>query len=424
MNPRSFGAALWRRRVLALTVLAVELIALFSWLALAPRRYTAVATVAASPQQTLASSSVDFDQLLGTLAKVVDSRPLLDQVAAGLPAHRSVQTLLDEVSGSVVTGTVLIQISVVDESPSVAARIANGVADALPRYDPSAGYFTFVNTDRATPPPSYSSPQVSIILLAGVVVGIVLAVAIAVVRDRVLRAVETPEEVAAATGAAVLGAIPRPIGLRSLPATDPGSPQFAALRAMRVALEFASSAEPTRVLVVSSVGPDPWGGWLEANLAVALGEVGYRVLVIDANRNARRRHEVLDGAGAPGFYDMLSGTATLDAVAIAGPVESVTVVPVGHPDVAAPSLLEMRFTDLIRQIDEKYDVVLIHAAPATESDDARIMAIDGAALLAVPFGRTHRSTVERAAAELRQFRIRVAGAALVGVRGKRPWWGG
>ena len=420
MNLRSFGAALWRRRAVGLLVLAVELAALFAWLAVAPRRYTAVATVAAPPQQTLASSSVNFDQLLGTLAKVVGSRPLLQQVAGALPVRRSVRTLQDEVSGSVVTGTVLVQISVVDGSPSAAAQIANAVAAALPQFDPSGGYFTFVDTERATPPASYSAPQVPIIVLAGVVVGLVLAIVAAVVRDRVARTVETPEELAEATGAAVLGVIPRPAGIRSLPAGEPGSAQFASLRAMRVALEFASSDEPTRVLVVSSVGPDPWGGWLEANLAVALADVGHRVLLIDANRTARRRHEVLDGAGAPGFYDMLSGVAALDAVAIEGPVENVTVVPVGHADDAAPSLLEMRFHRLLDDIDEKYDVVLIHAAPTTESDDARIMAIDGAALLAVPHRRSRRRTVERAAAELRQFRIRVAGAALVGVR--RPRW--
>ena len=419
MNLRSLAAALWRRRLLALLVLAVELGALFAWLGLAPRRYTAVATVAATPQQTLAASSVNFDQLLGTLAKVVDSRPLLDVVAGALPVHRSESTLENEVSGSVVSGTVLIQISAVDASPQVAADIANAIAAQLPRFDPSGGYFTFVDTERAVAPPSYSSPQVPIIVLAGVVVGIVLAIVAAVARDRTARTVENAEETAAATGAAVLGLIPRPTGLRSLPAADAASAEFAPLRALRVALEFASSEQPTRTLVVTSVGPDPWGGWLEANLAVSLAEVGHRVLLVDADRGARRRHEVLDGAGAPGFYDMLSGSATLDAVAIAGPVENVTILPVGHADVAAPSLLEMRFHRLLDEIDEKYDVILIHAAPTTESDDARIMAIDGAALLSVPYRRARQRSVEQAAEELRQFRVRVMGAVLVGVRGGR-----
>lgn len=419
MNLRSLGAMLWRRRLLAVIVLAVELAALFSWLAAAPRSYTAVATVAASPQQSLASSSANYDELLGTLAHVVSSRPVLQDVAGALPVRRTVKQLQNEVSGSVVSGTVLVQISVVDKSPAAAADIANGVADALPLHDPSGGYFSFVNTQRAQVPTAYTSPNVPISLLAGIVLGLVLAVVAAVVRDRAARTVETPQEVTAATGVGVLGMVPRPISLKSLPAAAARGLQFDALRGLRVALEFASSEHPTRTLIVTSAGADPWGGWLEVNLAVALAEVGHRVLLIDADRGARHRHEVLDAAGAPGMYDMLSGTATMDAVAIAGPVENVTIIPVGHADVAAPTLLEMRFRRLLDEIDEKYDVVLIHAAPATESDDARIMAIDGGVLLAVPYRRVKQHALEQVSTELQEFRIRTLGAVLVGTRARR-----
>jgi Mrp family chromosome partitioning ATPase len=140
------------------------------------------------------------------------------------------------------------------------------------------------------------------------------------------------------------------------------------------------------------------------------------VLLVDTVRDERHRHPVLDAPGAPGFYDMLSGSATLDAAALAGPVDGVTVVPLGNADSAAPSLLEMRVRQLLDDIDEKYDVVLVRAAPLTESDDARIMAIGGGVLLSVPARKLKPRTLARVASELREIRIRVVGSVLLGTK--------
>jgi Mrp family chromosome partitioning ATPase len=234
-----------------------------------------------------------------------------------------------------------------------------------------------------------------------------------VVYDRFARTVDTVDDAAHVAGVPVLGVLPRPDDIASVPSVVSDSREFGALRALRVALEFASREHPTRTLVVAAAGPNGWDGWLEVNLAVSLADVGHRVLLIDADRHHRQRHPALDLPDAPGFCDLLAGVVSLDAACVDSPVEGVSIVPLGNTELAAPSLLEMRFRSLVEEIDEKYDVVLLHAAPVTESDDARIMAIGGGLLLTVPVGRVKPTVLEQAAARLREVSIRVVGSVLL-----------
>ncbi|MGN6250464.1 MAG: Wzz/FepE/Etk N-terminal domain-containing protein [Marmoricola sp.] len=417
-NLRSLVALLWRRKAVVVLVLVLVGLVVGAGLASAQRTYTAVARVAATPSAALDQSAASYSDLLGTLADVASSRPLLEDVQRSI-GSRSLATLQDEVKGSVIFGTVIVEIAVTDRNPVIAAQAANAVANALPSHDPGTGYFEFATTQPAEVPTTFTSPNLKIGGLAGAVLAVVLAIASAVLYDRATRTVDTVDEAAAATGANVLGVVRRPRAWSAVSAAEIDSPEYPSLRALRVALEFATTEDPTRTLVVAPAVPDPSGGWLEVNLAVALAEVGHRVLLIDACADGRRRHPALDAAGAPGLFDMLAGTVSLDGARISGPVANVCVVPVGNPDLAAPSLLEMRVRRLLDDIDEKYDVVLVRAAAVSESDDARIIAIDGSLLLTLPAGRVRPGVLASVIEDLHEVRVRLVGAVLLGVKARR-----
>jgi len=416
---RALGALLWRRRWIVLLVFALVANAIAAGLVLADREYTASARIAATPQE-VATSPASYEDLLGTVADVAESRPVLEDVAERV-SGRSSDSLRDDVEGEVVPGTVIIQVSVTDTDPDRAAAIANEIVDLLPTHDPSSGSFDYEVTEHAVTPDEPSSPNVPVTFLAGLALGLVLAVAAAVVADRIFRTVTDPEEMGEVSDTAVLGVLPRPADPRGVPATDPMAEEFQAIRALRFAIEFASAEDPTRLLVVTSAsGSDPWPGWTEVNLASALAEVGHRVLVVNTNRDGDV-HPALEAPGEPGVYDVLAGEAELADAVRGGPTELVDVLPLGQTHLGAPSLLEMRFGALLEDTEDDYDVVIAHAAPVSTSEDARIMAIHGALLLTVPSGSVHPRFVRRAAEHLRGIRLRVLGSVLVGVRpARRP----
>ncbi|WP_183093761.1 polysaccharide biosynthesis tyrosine autokinase [Nocardioides stalactiti] len=417
---RVLSALLWRRRWTAALVIALVANAVAAVLILAEREYTASARIAVTPQQDLVQSAspASYDDLLGTVADVAESRPLLEAVAAQI-SERSVDELRDEVDGEVVSGTVIVQVSVDDTDPELAAEIANLIISLLPNYDPSSGSFQYQVTEQAVVPEKFSSPNIPVTALAGLCLAIALAVAAAAIADRMFRTVTDPEEMAEVSETAVLGVVPRPDDPNGVSALDLWAEEFQSIRALRIALEFASAEDPTRVLVVTSAGgTDPWAGWIEVNLAAALAEVGHRVLVINADREGEV-HQALEASGEPGLYDVLSGECLLGDAVRKGPVDLVDVLPLGHALLAAPSLLEMRFRGLVDDTEDDYDVVIVHTAPVSSSEDARIMAIHGAVLLTVPAGTVHPRFVRRAAEHVRGIRLRVLGTVLLGVKTSR-----
>lgn len=415
---RALGALLWRRRWVVALVAALVANVVAAGLVVTDREYTASARLAATPQPALSSSPASYSDLLGTVANVAESRPLLEDVA-GQVQDRSADQLRDEVNGEVVPGTVIIQVSVSDTDPERAAEIANLIVEELPTYDPSNGSFEYHVTEQAEVPEESSSPNIPLTLLAGAALAILLAIASAAVADRMLRTVTEPEEMGEISGTTVLGVIPRPADPGGVPALEVDAEEFQAIRALRIAIEFASAEDPSRLLVVTSAsGSDPWAGWIEVNLGAALAEVGHRVLVVDADRDGEV-HPALDAPGEPGLYDVLAGACSLEDAVREGPTTGVDVLPLGQSHLAAPSLLEMRFRGLLDDTDDAYDVVIAHAAPVSGSEDARIMAIHGAMVLTVPSGRVHPRFVARAAEHLRGIRLRVLGSVLLGVRPTR-----
>lgn len=413
---RALGALVWRRRWVVLLVFALVVNAVAAGLVIAPREYTASARVAATPPaEAPPTSPASYTDLLGTVADVARSRPLLEDVARKV-SNRSVAQLRDEVEGEVIPGTVIIQVSVHDTDPDLAAEIANEVVAALPLHDPSSGSFEFKVTEDAVAPDTFSSPNVPVTALAGLLLSLLLAVVAAAVVDRMFRTVSSAEEVGEITQTSVLGVIPRPDDIDGVPAVEPRADEFQSLRALRIAIEFASVEDPSRLLVVSSAGTvEPAAGWLEVNVAAALADVGHRVLVINADREAKV-HPALENPGEPGLYDVLAGSCDLRDVVIDGPAAGIHVLPLGQAHLAAPSLLEMRFRGLLDDTEGLYDVVIVHAASVASSEDARIMAIHGAMVLTVPSGRVHPRSVQRAAEHLRTIRLRVLGTVLVDAR--------
>ena len=417
MNGRSFLVALWRRRWPALLVLVVEMAAVVLWLALAPKKYTAVARFTATPSSDVIAGGGDYTSLELTLAAIVNSGPVMQRVSSDVHGVRSASVLEQEVTGTLQTGTLIIEVKVVDEDPTVARDVANATADAMKYFDPSGGLFLFTGAGRASTPSTFSDPDVKVVLLAGLGLGILLAIATALIRESAVGTVDTEEQLRDTTGADTLGELSRPADVSALSVVEPGSGFVVEFRALRVSLEFASSEQPARTVVLASAVADTTDAWLGVNLAVALADVAHRVLLIDADFRDRPRHPALHMPDRPGLGEVLRGTVALDDAIVAGPVDGVRVLPIGNVDTAsAAPLVELRFHRLMNEVDDDFDIVLVLAAPPTESEDARVMAVAGTLVLTVPAGRVRTKQLRRLVASMQRVNISILGTVLVGTR--------
>ena len=419
LNGRSFAAVLWRRRATALLVLVLAVAATLGWLLLAPRSYTATASITATPQASLGASLGTTANLQSTVAALATARPVIADAVGDLGTERSVAVLQSETWAERVDGTAIISVHVEDRDRGYAARAADAIAAVLPQHDPSGGQLLYTGAGNATVPSSFTSPDIATSIVVGAVLAVLVGFVAVLAREASTGRVEDQNQLAALVQAPVLASVSRPSDPAEVPDASTAPSVARQFRALRVALEFATSDDPTSLVVVAPVVPDDAGAWAVVQLAGALAQVERRVLIIDADFGTPARHPVLKGNG-PGLADVLRGNVELRDAVRPTPISQVSVLPCGNLDGASPAnLVELRFHHAIASLDKEVDLVLVLAPALSESDDARVMAAGNALLLTVPARRVRARLVRELAAELRRMRLRMIGTVLIGGPGKR-----
>lgn len=419
VNGRSVPAALWRRRVTAVLVVVVVALATTAWLVFAPRRYTATTSVAATPLPALNADHGTVQDLQATIAAIADSPPVVSDLAGRVGYHGAAPTLRSEIHAERVPGTAVIRIHVEDASAAFAARAANELASVLGDHDPTDGQFRFTVVSPAGVPSRFSSPDIAVAVVCGVLAAIVLAVALALLRERVAGRVDDRRQLAMLARTPVLARLTRPADANEKTADVQAGPSATEFRELRVGLEYATSDEPTSLVVLAPATRDDAAAWTTINLAGALAVVDHRVLVIDADFAAAQPHPAFKGKG-PGLADVLRGNVELRDAVRPTPVSGVSVLTAGNlAGTSAATLLELRFHRAIAQIDKEVDVILVHCAPVAESDDALVMAAGNALLVTVPAGRVRPRVVREIGGRIHRTRVRLVGAVLLGDRSGR-----
>ncbi|GHE11833.1 YveK family protein [Klenkia taihuensis] len=209
MELREYAAVVGRRwRWLAACLLACLLVALAAAL-LTPRTWTAQTQVFVS--STTESTSPQFlQQRVKSYPDIASSAEVLDPVRDTLGLDMSLAQLRAAVGAENPVDTSQINIAVTLRDPQQAADVADAVAEefssAVERLETTgsgSSPVTLTVTNPATVPSAPTSPQIPLLLALGLVCGLGLGVAAAVVRDRWDTRVWTPDDVRAAWGATV-----------------------------------------------------------------------------------------------------------------------------------------------------------------------------------------------------------------------------
>jgi capsular exopolysaccharide synthesis family protein len=348
---------------------------------------------------------------------VATSTEVADRVIKALDLQTSPGALIGNISVSHPTDTVLLTVSARSADPAQAQQLANAWVTALAAeiktLDPSTPTAGTTTTSpgggdtsvRIEPfsqaqPGSLVLPRTNLNVIIGLLLGLLLGFAYALVRHQFDRRLRSSEEVEKAFGVPVIGMIPHSTQIRgadgALALAVTGSPTASSastaegFRKLRTNLAYMDVDHPPRVIVVTSPKQSDGKSTVAANLAAAIAIGGQPVTLIDGDL---RRPTIADSMA------VVDGAGLTDV--LVGRVSAADVIQ-DHPDVPGlrilasgaipPNPSELLGSNAMRTLIHELAaeaMVVIDAPPLLPVTDAAVLtrSADGA-LVVITHGGT------------------------------------
>lgn len=217
------------------------------------------------------------------------------------------------------------------------------------------------------------SPNVTLNLVLGAVVGLVFGVGIAFFLEYLDTSVKSLEDVERYLQVPVLAVIPKDVGV--LHKQNGMSPDAEAYRILRTNIEFNRKNPEDNAITVVSGGAGEGKSTTLVNLAYICAQGGYTTLMIDADLRRPRLHTFFDINNSVGLTNFLTTELMLEDVILQTPVDNLYFMPSGIlPADAAGILNSRRMSELIQDVKQRFDLVLVDSPPILGVSDASVLA--------------------------------------------------
>lgn len=424
---RIFVAIRRRWWIVAITVLVGIGVGLVATRIATPEYMSTARLFVSTTGGTSSTESYQGDQFsqqrTASYAYMLTSDQLAQRVVDELGLPMSAGELSSKISAAIVPRTVLLDVTVTDESGQRAADIANTLAAEFIAFagpletpvgqDQPRSTVTIVSD--AEVPSSSSFPKVTTNLFYGVLGGLAVGLVAVALSAALSRRIHSVDELGRITGTAGLGPVRTPdrgAGARSAQLTDWRGSEAEGFRRLRVQIEAQDPAP--QVLLVASASAGKSAARFGVDLAVAFAEAGRKTALIGSD------HEFADlttalglGDDVPGLAELLGGYASFDEILYATVRSTLYLAPPGtsaevEPLLSSPAM--SRFLDDLRKYFDR--IVLVTAAVNDSSAASVLSAIADAGLLVVDYRTARRGRVEQAVSELNAARAHLLGAVL------------
>jgi tyrosine-protein kinase len=419
MEVIEFAGILWRRKFSFLATFVLALGVALVALAIQTPQYRSTATVAIMPVDS------SYNYLLGNInnltpiyAEEVRSGITQGQAQKDLIQNHFFKGHLARILVRTFTDASIIKIDGIDPDPVIAATSADAVAGALVVRsdfgDTKIVGLNLSNIDHAALPRDPITPRVKLTLLVASVLGLGFGAGVAMVRDNLVRKIETGEALSLAAGVPCFAEVPN---LRTIPSVRSPN-EFVSdaryrsvaesMRDVRTSLQFSEGE--VRSLVVTSPEGRHGKTTIAFGLAATFARAGAKTLLVDGDLRRGRLRELMDLRKLPGLSEVLQGFPLEDAVR---PTEmpSLFVLTSGEYVDDPGELFQSEFFAVIYGLEQSYDVVVIDGPPLAPVNDSRIIARHvSSTLMVVASGIATRRQVKGAAE-----RLSIIGAQLTAV---------
>lgn len=419
-----------RWKIVAVTTVVAVLAALGASLLTTPQ-YEAktrlfVSTSSGASVQEIYQGNLFSQQRVTSYTELLEGTTLAQRTLEKLGlGEMSAVDLAGKVTASSTPDTVLIDTAVTDESPERARDLANALSDefvvmARELETPEDGgppTARVVVEQYAATPSAPVTPKTTRNVALGLAVGVLLGIALAVLRDRLDNTIKDRNAVEELAGTGVVGVIPLEKARQEEPAivfADANSGDAEAYREMRTNLQFLEVDNPPRAIVITSSLPGEGKTTTAVNLALVLAEAGHSVVLVEADLRRPRVTKYLGSLGDAGLSNVLAHTAALEDVLQPTRFDGMWVLAAGGlPPNPSELLGSAHAREVIEDLRSRFDYVIIDAPPLLPVTDAAILTnIADGALLIARYGKTTREQFARAVGNLRAVNAPVLGTIL------------
>jgi polysaccharide biosynthesis transport protein len=405
-----------RRRLIGLVVVAVVFLSgAFAYSR--PKEYDSTATIILTPTvrngQPSVQGSDNISTLLSTYAAKATSS-VVKNAAANILGRR----LPGSVKAGTTAGSGILKITGHAEIPRDASETARVVAEAFiqsgGRDQNSIFSAELVNPPEV--PTAPIAPRPPLIIAAGLVLGLLLGLGLAVVFEQWFRRVADVSDLTEVTELPVIGHVPRTRAVKQGESelvwdTPDAYAVQEAFRALRTNVQFMTDDE-RGVLQITSATPGEGKSTIAANLAVALGNVGIPVLLVDADLRRPRQHEIFNVPNERGLANLMTVHGSRVEPVATG-YDNVWLLPSGPVPPNSTEMLSMRFGPALRELRKTDALIIIDTPPVLPVSDARLIATEvNRVLLVVAAGSAKPNTVRQVLERLSVAESHVLGIVL------------
>ena len=393
-----------------------------------------VSTTGAEDSSALLQGSTFTQQRVKSYAQLLTTPRILTPVAASVGVAGD---LSRQVTATTPPDTVLIEVAVRDSNPAQAQAIANAIAEGFPtavgQLETRPGSSVSPVKVTVVQPPTAATSPVSPVpvrnLGLGLVLGLLLGLGVALLRETLDKTVKTQDDIKALTDVPVLGAIMRDPDAVKRPLiveVDPRSRRAEAFRSLRTNLQFIDAANRPRTMVVTSSIASEGKSTMSANLALTMAQGGSKVCLVEADLRRPKVLDYLGLEGAVGLTDVLIGRAEVFDVIQPYGGTNMWVLGAGPiPPNPSELLGSTAMRGLLNNLASRFDYVVMDSPPILPVTDAVVLSslVDGV-IVVVGSGVVQRNQLTHALESLESVAARVLGLVLNRVSQNSTGYGG
>ncbi len=309
--------------------------------------------------------------------------------------------------------------SEVDQLTTYFQTLEQQIRDIQKVEGEDVGQLRMAILELAVPAESPSEPQKDRTMAVALVLGLLLGGGVAVARDWLDETLRSTDEISAALGLPVLGAVPAMSRRQEMQVRgrkvllQPDSHEAEAFRTIRTAVFFGMPKDRAKTMLITSPAAGDGKSTLVSNLAIAVARAGQKTLILDADFRKPTQHMIFEVDHQERCLNsVFAGRIKLSAAIQPTRVDGLDLLTCGI-GISSPAeiLNSRRFATLLARLGDVYDRVLIDAPPVTAVTDAQIIgALCDVTILVLRADKSTRKIAQRAIDGLQS-----VGACLLGI---------